>query len=385
MTQKIVQIEAIDSLLFRDARPFSNELGALTARSLPLPLPSTIAGFIRTFVGNQLNWDWGREWHKAQGIRVHAPLLQRQHGFSGESEFILPAPADALVYTKDGCRQQITALRPFRLPEGAGCDLPHPKLLPLLPQEAVEAKPEGGYNLWKWRDLQQWLLNQSCLPSEPIAEIPRETRVHVAIDPNTGTSEKSHLYTVEYRAFECLKEGVYCRWSLLARVYLPDDMEVGFEGLGLLGGEKRVAHLREAEQWLECPHDLQKALSGARYVRMVLATPAIFNDGWKPGWLDNALEGAPPNVSGIWLRLIAAAVKRREAVSGWDYAYRRPKPVRWLAPAGSVYFFELVDGSAETLAASAWLQPVSDEETDRDTGYGLALWGVWNPSIGGNL
>ena len=384
MTQKIVQIEGVDPLLFRDARPFSNELGALTARSLLLPLPSTIAGFIRTFVGNQLGWDWGQEWQKAQDIKVHAPLLVHRHGFEGDAEFVFPAPADALIYKKNDHRQ-ITALRPFQPPDGAGCDLPHSKLLPLLPQDAVEVKPEGGYNLWKWHYLQNWLLDRSCLPSEPIAEIPRETRVHVAIDPKKGTSERSHLYTVEYRTFEYLKAGIYCRWSLLARVCLPDDMEVDLEGLGLLGGEKRVAHLREAEQWLECPHDLQKALSGARYVRMVLATPAIFNDGWKPGWLDNALEGAPPNVSGIRLRLIAAAVKRREAVSGWDYAHRRPKPVRWLAPAGSVYFFELVDGSARTLAASAWLQPVSDKEADQDAGYGLALWGVWEPNSGGTL
>jgi CRISPR-associated protein Cmr3 len=115
MTQKIVQIEGVDPLLFRDARPFSNELGALTARSLPLPLPSTIAGFIRTFVGNQLGWDWGQEWQKAQDIKVHAPLLVHRHGFEGDAEFVFPAPADALIYTKDDHRQ-ITALRPFRPP-----------------------------------------------------------------------------------------------------------------------------------------------------------------------------------------------------------------------------------------------------------------------------
>jgi CRISPR-associated protein Cmr3 len=384
MTQKIVQIEAVDSLLFRDARPFSNELGALTARSLTTPMPGTIAGFIRTFIGNQLGWDWEQEWRKAQDIRVHAPLLLCQYGFSGESEFILPAPADALIYKKSDCRQ-ITALRPFRTPEGLGCDLPHPKLLPLLPQEAVEVKPEGGYNLWRWRYLQSWLLNQPCLPSEAIAEIPRETRVHVAIDPNTGTSKESQLYTVEYRAFEHLQGNVYSRWSLLARVYLPDDVNASFKGFGLLGGERRVAHLREASQWLDCPELLRNALSNARYVRMMLATPAIFEDGWKPGWLDSELEGVPPCAPEVRLRLVAAAVKRREAVSGWDYARRRPKPVRWLAPAGSVYFFELVDGSAETLAASAWLQPVSDKEAERDAGYGLALWGVWESNSGDAL
>jgi len=78
------------------------------------------------------------------------------------------------------------------------------------------------------------------------------------------------------------------------------------------------------------------------------------------------------------LRLVAAAVKRREAVSGWSYRQDRqqPKPLRLLAPAGSVYFFEVLEGDPAALA-EAWLRPVSDDEHDRRDGYGLTLWGIW--------
>jgi len=383
MAAKIVCIEALDPLLFRDARPFSNELGALMAQSLPVPMPGTVAGFIRTFVGNQQGWNWKCDFQRALAIKVYAPLLWRQRGFTGEGEFILPTPADALIY-REGSNLQVAVLRPFQPPANAGCNLPHRKLLPLRVE--VDTKPEGGYGFWKWSDLQDWLLDKPKVPSEPIEGLLRETRVHVAIDDTKGTSEESHLYTVEYRTFEHLQGSAYYRWSLLARVDMPDDMEVTFDGIGLLGGEKRIAYLHEANWWLNCPDSLRAALSSTRYVRMMLATPAIFKSGWKPDWLNDDLEGSPPSAPNVRLQLIAAAVKRHEAVSGWNYAKRCPKPVRWLVPAGSVYFFKLLDGSAEALASCAWLQPVSDAEPDRDAGYGLALWGIWNKSetVGGD-
>jgi CRISPR-associated protein Cmr3 len=47
-----------------------------------------------------------------------------------------------------------------------------------------------------------------------------------------------------------------------------------------------------------------------------------------------------------------------------------------MAPAGSVYFFEVLEGAGDW-APDAWLQPVSDGEQDRRDGFGLSLWGVW--------
>src|SRR5581483_1168486 len=142
--------------------------------------------------------------------------------------------------------------------------------------------------------------------------------------------------------------------------------------------------------WPACPDELKEKLHKASYVRMILATPAIFGRGWVPQWLDRTTrEGAPPGLQGkIRLKLVSAAVPRHQAVSGWEMENRRPKPVRWMAPAGSVYFFTVIDGDAAILAEEGWLAPVSDDEEtsephrpvskNRDDGFGLALWGVWN-------
>ena len=48
-----------------------------------------------------------------------------------------------------------------------------------------------------------------------------------------------------------------------------------------------------------------------------------------------------------------------------------------MVPAGSVYFFEKVDGDARILATNGWLKPVSDAPQDCSDGFGLSLWGTW--------
>jgi CRISPR-associated protein Cmr3 len=125
-----------------------------------------------------------------------------------------------------------------------------------------------------------------------------EQRTHVAIDDEKGTSAESLLYSVEYVSFERYrwgKNGSHERWALLARLESDEDLSLA-RGVGLLGGEKRLALLEPAEDscWPACPETLRRALSQSRRVRMFLATPAIFEGGWKPGWLNGKLEGSPP-------------------------------------------------------------------------------------------
>ncbi|MGB9618953.1 MAG: type III-B CRISPR module-associated Cmr3 family protein, partial [Armatimonadota bacterium] len=126
------------------------------------------------------------------------------------------------------------------------------------------------------------------------------------------------------------------------------------------------------------PEGIQQCLAEAKRVRMVLATPAFFTEGWKPGWLNGDLVGSPPG-SSLRLKLVGACVERWRPVSGWSLEPPRgPKAIRRMVPAGSVYFFEVVENGASGLN-SLWLESVSDEEQARNDGFGLALWGLWNP------
>jgi len=378
MPERIVTIRGVDSLLFGDGRPFSAGEGGSLAQTMLLPLPGPIAGFLRTRIGEAHGWEWTPEAsRRALEIAVQGPILIRNE------EPVFPAPADALVYkqSEDGEQEppHLAFLRPISsLPDGAGCDLPH-GLAPL--SVPTRAKPESGYQLWPWSWLQGWLASpgDSTDPPFRIEGLPRERRIHAAIDRQTGCAAEGMLYAVEYLGFHQMGERQETAiWAIAAAVHTGYAFPL--PTCGTLGGERRLATVEEApsDSWPACPECLRNALKGAACVRLMLATPAVFGGGWKPGWLDDRLVGSPPGMEGLTLKLVAAAVGRHVPVSGWDYQNRRAKPVRWLAPAGSIYFFKVESGDPVVLAEKGWLQSVCDAEQDRRDGYGLALWGIWN-------
>jgi CRISPR-associated protein Cmr3 len=369
--ERVLEIQALTPQFWRDGRPFSAADGTETAaQSLPLPLPSTVAGFVRAQVGfaQKANWSDYQYLQNLHGLPIYGPLLA-----CGE-EIILPAPRDALVYKNDQ-QDRVMRLQPFQ-PVG-GCNLPE-GLMPLRVSEDV--KPQPGYTLWRQGDMERWLLGEAVLP-ERVAGPPAEQRIHVAMDPSKGKAQEGQLFSVSYRALEQVQDGQYIPYTLRARASLPEGHTPQL--LGFLGGESRPVALRVREElsryWWDCPTKIKEAfasLQKGQLIRMVLATPALFEDGWKPGWLKKPGEQhLPRGLAKVRLRLVAAAVGRREPVSGWSLRNNRPKPVRWMVPAGSVYFFELLEGDPSAVLES-WLRPVSDNEQDRKDGFGLALWGV---------
>jgi CRISPR-associated protein Cmr3 len=379
MAEQYLSIRGLDPLLFRDGRPFSNEIGAMAAQTLALPLPGTVAGMLRTRVGNLQGWTWdAADAARAREIPVAGPILLRNN------IPVFSSPADGVIYEDDCDKLKTMCLRPYAPPAGADCNIPG-GLQPL--KVTGEGKPESGYDYWTWPTLKKWLMHPSgdgFTPPTLAGKPPQDNRPHVMIVPGSGTSEEGMLFTTRSLCFgehprwpETQEQNASKEWAFLVR--LNDSTKVS--GAAPFGGERRLAVLEEADSsaWPLPPIELMDALNGKdkMRLRLVLATPAIFSEGWKPGLLINGLELLLPGIN-VKLTLKAAAVKRREPVSGWDYQAqpRGPKPVRWMVPAGSVYFFE-AEGDLTHLVKSTWLRSVSDDDSDKKDGYGLALWGLW--------
>jgi CRISPR-associated protein Cmr3 len=146
------------------------------------------------------------------------------------------------------------------------------------------------------------------------------------------------------------------------------------DALHPVGGERRIAHWRRnnttTDKW-NCPVEIIDALRRKpERLRLILATPAIFAEGWRPGWLqpiNECLVGKPPSdigKPGPQLKLVGAVVGRWRPISGWslEAGKRGIKPLRRLAPAGSVFFFDVIDGSNPAdWAAAHWLSSVCDD------------------------
>jgi CRISPR-associated protein Cmr3 len=393
----LVDITCRDSIVARDGRPFGADQGN-RMRSLDWPLPSVLAGSLRTTLGKAARRDFSAEVAEdLLQVEVAGPLPR------GNGQLYLPDPEDCVVHPEG---------RPLRAApqsqDGGGCDWPVAGLLPVgltQTQASEDFKAKDAPAWWPLDRYAAWLAGEDIAFDEQfLGAAEKEERAHVKIDPAVGASEESQLFTTaalalshlpRYRAYNegdrllatnsAGRKRKFAPITLSARIRAngwSGDAAAKLDTLHPLGGERRLAHWEataDADAW-NCPQKIRDALAETDRVRMVLATPAIFREGWKPGWLDEALVGSPPGAD-VAMRLMGVSIQRWKVVSGWSLAEfpgqpRGPKPVKRMVPAGGVYFFEIVDGKASGLG-DRWLEPVSDDEQDRRDGFGLAAWGVW--------
>jgi CRISPR-associated protein Cmr3 len=145
-----------------------------------------------------------------------------------------------------------------------------------------------------------------------------------------------------------------------------------------MGGENKVSLCQELAtgiNWQGFTEKLTEKLTQANGFKLYFATPAIFNSGWLPQWLDsNTLTG---EYQGINLKLVGSAIARYQVIGGWDVAYNRPKPTLRAVSAGSVYYFT-TQAPAEKIIQTFHWQNLADDNLNAQIGFGLTNVGIWN-------
>lgn len=375
-------IEPRDPILVRDARPFQ---AGSRARSLPFPFPSTIAGAVRTRLGQETTGLFdGSSIHELLKHQVRGPFLCELDEQERIREFFFPAPADAVLFEGPSGKALRRQVRPVRIPQGGVVDQTECGLVGITPVEVgkpIKLPPR----YWSWEEMRSWLLAASdrceVEPERLGCQGPaRETRTHVSIREDTGTAEEGRLFQTEGLRFSLAGVGQadQALLSLSRRLALAVATKSvdRLHGVASLGGERRVSVWRSVREELpRLPEELVKAVIGSRAFRLVLTTPAFFVEGWKPRALLNGEFG-------MELELLGAAVGRPEVVAGWDLAGQRARPSRRLAGSGSVYFLRCTGApgpdAIRNFLQALWLQSVSDREQDRLDGFGVALIGNWD-------
>jgi CRISPR-associated protein Cmr3 len=388
MTTIGLKLQPLDVLFFRDGRPF----GAATRGQSGLPLPQTLAGAIWTALLERQGCDFnrlaqalredrarmaeairragGKTW--TASVQVRGPWLARHEMVgcdesceshhdshhlpenAGNLGVLVPSPA-VLVAEKNGdgaghcalhrlCPLPSDGLPGWQPPESA------PDLRPLWLRHPQPTEPAKGY--LTRAGLEKFLRNEhvqatGVIPPGDLFEY--DDRTGIGIDPERLSAEEGLIYGASFLA---LKPNV----GLYAEVILPDDADSNpFGDITTLafGGEGRrvaVHVLRQAYQWPE-----PRPAGAGQKPMLLLTTPGFFAERWRPA----ALNG----------RLVAAAVPGADPVSGWDLARGGPKPNRFAAQAGSTYFLN------EPL--NPWPDALSDNDFDRQQGWGCYLKGVW--------
>jgi len=388
MSTAYLQLTPQDPIIARDGRPFGAGQGN-RMRGLGWPLPSVVAGSFRTaLVKAHPDLDFaGNMPQRLMAIEVAGVFP------TVGSELHLPAPNDCVW---NGDTGEVHAAKPFPTDQG-GCDFPIDGLRPVMYSDdpkKPDFKPKLVPAWWPVGKLTEWLLGKSVtFDADFLNAGVQETRDHVCLDADTGAAAEGQIFaTAGLNVTYLPRYGVaesksfqerFAEIALSARVTMTEEAFEHVKTLNAwhpLGGERRIVHWQRndaAELWT-CPEAVKAALETTTQIRMVLTTPAIFDHGWRPGWLDAKTLTGKPISDGPTLRLACVSNARWKAVSGWSLAPPRgPKPIRRMVPAGSVYFFEKVEGQGRTLATNGWLRPVSDVPQDRNDGFGLAVWGIW--------
>lgn len=381
-SMKTYLIEPLAPLIIRSGRPFDGQAGVDEAR---FPPPSTVAGALRTAhaetVGKPLDPGLAK-------IRVAGPLAVRLDDAGSAVSLLVPKPADALYFRSvDRSIAQVISASPMPLGSGEGTDGPA-GLLPVQLTTPVVGKQASGPRWWSWDDLAAFrrgiTTSLDQIQRHGWMQPADEIRTHVAIDRVTQAAETGRLFQTSGLAFMSASQGKteFGQAKLPAhRVGLIGQIEgeIG-DGLISLGGERRLSAIAAArgQLWPAMPDGLPGEMRNAKGICLTLLTPALFAAGWRPAWLNQDREGAPPGIGGLKLRLRAATLERWQPHSGWDLALRRPRAGRKLVPSGAVYWFEIVEANDDALAAF-WLVPISDHEQDRRDGFGLALIHPWTP------
>lgn len=367
------RFDPLDTWFFREARGFETS-GHNELSSLFPPPARTVAGAIRTLIGEQHDVDWSRFRTDDQYASLrdligdgdslgHLQLRGPYPLWNGER--LYPAPLHLLG--KDG---DYRFLEPG---EAVTCDL-GPVRLPRIRQDNAGtlrgAKPLEGHWL-RPEDLQLVLAGKPperiISPSELYDE---EPRLGIARDYQRRTGQDGLLYQTRHlRPREGLAIGAETRGLSADQCLKP--------GVIRFGGEGRPSAISLIDQ---PPGRLAAPKAGGQRLLLMLLTPADFGQasddsdsasvgsvrashgagqastrwlppGFKPIERDGERiwQGEIQGLEGIRLTIECAVLGKAVREGGWDLARQRPRPVRSLVPAGSLYFCTLEGDPASAI------------------------------------
>jgi CRISPR-associated protein Cmr3 len=370
MTRIALRLDPLDTLFFRDGRPFD----AASRASSGLPMPKTLAGALRTYLLARAGFDLAGLAHERRAnpaenvrdvlLRLKAPREVVDLRFRGPwlalagdndtVEPLLPVPANLGVEGEGRTWHRSDPLRE-RLPgwDDAG------DLLPLWRRGGPDAKRAEGF--LTPAGVSAFLAgglpgkNDWLAPDDLFGF---DQRTGIEIDAGTLTAAEGRIYGIRLLALRPRverdgphhgKEVCLCAEVLGAgavQLMFPDPLPLGGEGRHV-----RVRRLDRLQSWTQSEPGTNRSL-------WLLASPAFL-----PG--PRALPVVPPPS-----RLVAAASGAPLAVSGWDVARGGPHRTRFSTPAGGVYF---VEGPFSPPQDSFCADP-----EDVAQGWGFVLRGTWN-------
>lgn len=353
-----IKIIPFDTLFFRTGRPFVSGEDTWADVVFP-PSPSTLYGAIRSFMifkrGNLKDFYDGK-YKDDIGTTDSKGSLRITGPFLFKDEVFFKAPLDLVSDDNE--------LKPLRFCEKPSLFISNYNLENVLiwQKKEIVGEPQGWLSLIEFCD---YLKNkkESYLPIKNEDLFCYEPKIGIKRDKTALTSEEGHLYRIPLIR---LKNRV----SLIAEVEGLNDFPE--RGIIQVGGESKGAFFEKIDDPIKSLKEMTFNFENGLF-KIYLATPAVFEKGWIPEWIDENknFEGS---YNGIKLKLLGCAVGKPLNIGGWELAKNKPKPMRKVVPAGSIYYFEILDeNQPEKIKEAFHLKNISDKNPEE--GFGFAILG----------
>jgi len=262
---------------------------------------------------------------------------------NGKHFMFFPMPADLVVFgerNKNKNSLVIAKIRPEAKPAALNCPSPLP-LMPIL--KAPLQKPSGG--LWlNEAGFKSYLEGNIPASSDLVSEKDfwiKEIRVGITLDGQTRSAADGMLYSAEVISFG---ENI----GFIAGLQGVDET-LPEKGELRLGGDARAAHFTRIK--FKVPETSIGRIKESKAFRLVLASPGIFAEGWLPDGVSRRESEFYLEKPGFSARLACATLNGNDIVSGWDMFAGKPKEAQRVVPAGSVYWFDKLEGDADALVS----------------------------------
>lgn len=361
----IARLDPFDTFFFRDGKPFSLGDESWADGVFP-PAPSVLYGTLRTLY---LARNDGFDKSKAELDKATERLIIKGIYLEYGNELVLPIPFDLVRYNENN-KEKTHLLQLKEPPKGALYNKLTSHLLGANKAGLSIESFERG-TMVEVADFNDYLNGAS--PAHPIAineYLSSEPKVGIGRDNTRRSVSEGELFRVDMkrllpdkhdRATKIVVEFDFEGWN-------PTETQIG-----KMGGEGKVVSCEfDHSDSISTPSfpDLKPNEQGKYRFKLYLSTPAIFKNGWFPGWVEKDHKG---KFNGVSVQMLAAATDRAIPIGGWDLKEKEPKVMYKAIPAGAVYCFETAVENAEIIKNAFHGKSVSD--IGAKEGFGIAFVG----------
>lgn len=356
----IIEIEALDTLFFRDGKPFEKGDDVWATGMFP-PLPSVIYGALRSAYLGQNDIDLDEVEEATEGLRIKNIWYKVQaENEQGATHYnYLPMPLD-LIQKKDLSKPERNKVDDYSL-------YPSFQLSQKARNFSSSATAIRGSEVLTIAEDVQGEKNtfitdtdfKNYLNGQPIHEVfqfnPKsEAKIGIARSNATRTTSEGNLYRVGM-----IRTNQVTVWVEF------EGFKLQKEGLLQLGGERKLARYKSPRFSNTPSSHLSLNTVNQNHFKLYLTTPAIFENGYFP---TKIFEKA-----NVEVELITCAVGKPLNVGGFDMVKKEPKVMYKAVPAGSIYYYKLLSGNLTDLEKA--IQANNICEVKASEGFGIAYIG----------